>query len=59
MIVFMVAGLLVAGGYWLQEYALDTGNQMLINLSPDVFGSGLLVFVAGIVLWLLGRKMKL
>ena len=55
---FVVAAVLVISGYKLQEWALESGSQIWINLSPDVMGAGLLVFVAGIVLWLMGKMKK-
>ena len=54
-VVFMVAAVLVLLGYRLQEWALANNSQIWINLSPDIMGAGLLVFVAGIVLWLIGQ----
>ena len=54
-VVFFIAAALVVIGYRLQEWALENNSQIWINLSPDIMGAGLLVFVAGIVLWLIGQ----
>ena len=55
-VLFGVSAILVFSGYYLQKTALESGNQLLINLSPDIMGSGLLVFVAGIVFLMLGNN---
>ena len=57
-ILFLVATLLVFIGYYAEMWALEAGNQLVINLAPDIFGSGLLVFVFGLVMRLLGKKLK-
>ena len=58
-ILFGVAALLVATGCMLERWALEAGNQLWLNLAPDIFGSGLLFFVVSIALRLLGKKKKI
>jgi len=53
-VVLLVAITLVVSGILLQMYGLSTSNQLLVNLSPDVLGGGILIFALFLVVSLLG-----
>jgi hypothetical protein len=56
-IMFGIASALVIAGLWLQDYGLKTDSLFWQNVSPDIFGSGLFVFVLTTVLIVLKIKL--
>lgn len=56
-IMFGIATVLVGSGLYLQDYGLRTGSLFWQNISPDILGSGLFVFVLTIVLMLFKIKL--
>lgn len=53
-VLLLVSAALVTVGALAYKYGLDTNNPLLIGLSPDVFGGGVMIFALFVIVALLG-----
>lgn len=53
-VLLVVSAALVTLGAFAYKYGLDTDNPLLVGLSPDVFGGGIMIFALFVIVFILG-----